>query len=231
MQSGGELDADRKLDTLNSLAVTHGGVSHKSQLCRADCQICVPGKLLRQLQPQPQFADVERVGLGKLVLAARVAPSRTVTLWSQARRSFRRRSWRGKSCRVSMGSSRLYLRPELGICRRTFAPVLRSSSVLLPDASFRFGNRELPANLAERSTLDVGCNHEAVSSGATCGAPSWIRSRVRAARTLRAFRNYFQWFENQLPDLEKFAIIGTTGQTGRSILPRFVPLIPLQNLA
>ncbi len=32
------------------------------------------------------------------------------------------------------------------------------------------------------------------------------QDRVRAARTLRAFRNYFQWFENQLPDLEKFAI-------------------------
>ena len=28
----------------------------------------------------------------------------------------------------------------------------------------------------------------------------------RAARTLRAFRNYFQWFENRVPDLEKLTI-------------------------
>jgi hypothetical protein len=32
--------------------------------------------------------------------------------------------------------------------------------------------------------------------------------RERAARTLRAFRTYFQWFENRLPDLEKSAILG-----------------------
>jgi hypothetical protein len=30
----------------------------------------------------------------------------------------------------------------------------------------------------------------------------------RAARTLRAFRNYFQWFESRLPDLERLAIVG-----------------------
>jgi len=34
------------------------------------------------------------------------------------------------------------------------------------------------------------------------------QDRARAVRTLRAFRNYFQWFENRLPDLEKIAIIG-----------------------
>jgi hypothetical protein len=30
--------------------------------------------------------------------------------------------------------------------------------------------------------------------------------RERAGRALRAFRNYFQWFENRLPDLEKLTI-------------------------
>ena len=30
--------------------------------------------------------------------------------------------------------------------------------------------------------------------------------KERAARTLRAFRNYFQWFESRLPDLEKLVI-------------------------
>ena len=34
------------------------------------------------------------------------------------------------------------------------------------------------------------------------------QDRERAARALRAFRNYFQWFENRLPDLEKLAIVG-----------------------
>ena len=34
------------------------------------------------------------------------------------------------------------------------------------------------------------------------------QDRARAARTLRAFRTYFQWFENKLPDLEKLAIAG-----------------------
>ncbi len=33
------------------------------------------------------------------------------------------------------------------------------------------------------------------------------QDRARAVRTLHAFRNYFQWFENQLPDLEKLTII------------------------
>ncbi len=32
------------------------------------------------------------------------------------------------------------------------------------------------------------------------------RDRERAVRTLRAFRNYFQWFESRLPDLEKLTI-------------------------
>jgi hypothetical protein len=34
------------------------------------------------------------------------------------------------------------------------------------------------------------------------------RDKARAARTLHAFRNYFQWFESRLPDLEKLAILG-----------------------
>jgi hypothetical protein len=33
------------------------------------------------------------------------------------------------------------------------------------------------------------------------------RDRERAVRTMRAFRNYFQWFENRLPDLEKLTIV------------------------
>lgn len=31
--------------------------------------------------------------------------------------------------------------------------------------------------------------------------------KERAARTLRAFRKYFQWFENRLPDLERLTIV------------------------
>lgn len=33
------------------------------------------------------------------------------------------------------------------------------------------------------------------------------QDRERAARTLRAFRNYFQWFESRLPDPEKLTIV------------------------
>jgi len=33
------------------------------------------------------------------------------------------------------------------------------------------------------------------------------QDRERAARTLRAFRNYFQWFESGLPDLDKPIIV------------------------
>jgi hypothetical protein len=32
--------------------------------------------------------------------------------------------------------------------------------------------------------------------------------KERAARALRAFRNYFQWFESRLPDIERLAIVG-----------------------
>lgn len=32
--------------------------------------------------------------------------------------------------------------------------------------------------------------------------------KERAVRALRAFRNYFQWFESRLPDIEKIAIVG-----------------------
>ena len=32
--------------------------------------------------------------------------------------------------------------------------------------------------------------------------------KERAARALRAFRIYFQWFENKVPDFEKVTIIG-----------------------
>ncbi len=33
------------------------------------------------------------------------------------------------------------------------------------------------------------------------------QDKARAARTLHAFRNYFQWFENRLPHLEKLTIM------------------------
>jgi len=32
--------------------------------------------------------------------------------------------------------------------------------------------------------------------------------KERAVRALRAFRNYFQWFEHRFPDLEKSTIVG-----------------------
>jgi hypothetical protein len=32
--------------------------------------------------------------------------------------------------------------------------------------------------------------------------------RTRAARALRAFRNYFQWFEHRLPGFDKVMILG-----------------------
>jgi hypothetical protein len=34
------------------------------------------------------------------------------------------------------------------------------------------------------------------------------QDRELASRALRAFRNYFQWFENRIPDLEKLTIVG-----------------------
>jgi hypothetical protein len=33
------------------------------------------------------------------------------------------------------------------------------------------------------------------------------RDRAQAARVLRAFRTYFQWFEHRVPDLEKLTIL------------------------
>ena len=33
------------------------------------------------------------------------------------------------------------------------------------------------------------------------------RDRERAARTLRAFRIYFQWFEHRVPDMDKLSIV------------------------
>ena len=35
----------------------------------------------------------------------------------------------------------------------------------------------------------------------------FARDRQRAVRTLHAFRLYFQWYENRIPNLEKFAIL------------------------
>lgn len=42
------------------------------------------------------------------------------------------------------------------------------------------------------------------------------RDRDRAARALRAFRLYFEWFENRLPDLEKLAILGQLASLERA---------------
>jgi hypothetical protein len=33
------------------------------------------------------------------------------------------------------------------------------------------------------------------------------QDKARTARTLHAFRNYFQWFESRLPDFEKLTIL------------------------
>ena len=38
--------------------------------------------------------------------------------------------------------------------------------------------------------------------------------KERAARALRAFRNYFQWFESRLPDFEKTSDRGPTRKPG-----------------
>jgi hypothetical protein len=38
------------------------------------------------------------------------------------------------------------------------------------------------------------------------------RDRERAVRTLRAFRNYYQWFESRFPDREKLTIAGQLEQ-------------------
>ena len=38
------------------------------------------------------------------------------------------------------------------------------------------------------------------------------QDRVRAVRALQAFRNYFQWFEKQLPDFEKPTIVAQLAQ-------------------
>jgi hypothetical protein len=43
--------------------------------------------------------------------------------------------------------------------------------------------------------------------------------RQRAVRTLRAFHNYFQWFESQLPDLEKVAIAGQLAKLQEAYAP------------
>jgi hypothetical protein len=40
--------------------------------------------------------------------------------------------------------------------------------------------------------------------------------KERAARALRAFRNYFQWFEDQLPDFEKLTIRGQLARLERA---------------
>jgi hypothetical protein len=45
------------------------------------------------------------------------------------------------------------------------------------------------------------------------------QDRARAARTLRAFRTYFQWFESQLPDLEKLAIVRQLARLEESYSP------------
>jgi hypothetical protein len=53
------------------------------------------------------------------------------------------------------------------------------------------------------------------------------RDRERAARTLRAFRVYFQWFEHRVPDMEKLSIVSQlarleeayTGQTSEDAAP------------
>ncbi len=39
--------------------------------------------------------------------------------------------------------------------------------------------------------------------------------KERAARALRAFRNYFQWFEDRLPDFEKLSIRGQLARLER----------------
>ena len=54
------------------------------------------------------------------------------------------------------------------------------------------------------------------------------QDRARAARTLHAFRNYFQWFENQLPDLEKLTIIRPASPIWKKLIPPRAPMKPFQ---
>ncbi len=44
--------------------------------------------------------------------------------------------------------------------------------------------------------------------------------KERAARTLRAFRSYFQWFEERLPDFEKMAIRSQLARLERCLCRR-----------
>jgi hypothetical protein len=43
--------------------------------------------------------------------------------------------------------------------------------------------------------------------------------KERSVRALRAFRNYFHWFENQLPDFEKLTIAAQLAKLERLYAP------------
>jgi hypothetical protein len=72
-------------------------------------------------------------------------------------------------------------------------------------ARFQFGTWSA-YELAERRPVDVDTIRSRFIQENLRNA-LLARDRERAARTLRAFRLYFQWFENRVPDMEKLNIV------------------------
>ena len=66
---------------------------------------------------------------------------------------------------------------------------------------------KVPRDKRSSSTVDVDAiRSRFIQDNLRCALEQ--RDRERAVRTLRAFRNYFQWFESRLPALERLAIVG-----------------------
>ena len=65
---------DRILGAASPRTVAHRGVPYQPQLGRAKSQIRLMRQRFRYLHPQSQFADIQRLRVNKLILAARVAP-------------------------------------------------------------------------------------------------------------------------------------------------------------
>lgn len=177
--------------------MAHRRMSHQPQLRGAQRHVGLMRQRLGHLHSQSGFADIQRLGMDELILTAQVAPhdrdvmiARAPVVSAEIVSGFHKTDFSSTLDR----NEAITIEPPLWypIDSRTMGPTVTLESGMLIDT-------------AEVLLMDVDAIRSRFIQENLRRALQ-EPDKERAARAFRAFHNYFQWFEDRLPDFEKMAI-------------------------
>jgi hypothetical protein len=157
------------------------------------------------LNPQSHFANIQRLRVNKLILAALVAPhdgdlviARPPVSSAQIVAPLILQGFHDAYFNSTLDGNQVFT-IEPSLC---YSNALSTMQANIVDLEFGMLNKA-----AECCLMDVDVIRSRFIQDNLRSALQ-EPDKERAARTLRAFRNYFQWFESRVPDLERLTIVG-----------------------